>query len=112
VDSLDGHVGSASIGSLAGLRSAARASDGRSARAGPICSRRRRLLVDEQSAVPIESNLVRNGVLVSHTTFAYEQAASGVLVRRGVRHEGLVSGQRVITEVSYGDIRLDQNGGR
>ena len=73
---------------------------------------RREVLVDEQGAVPIESNLVRNGALVSHTTFAYEQAASGVLVRRGVRHEQLVSGQRVISEVSYGDIRLDQNGGR
>jgi hypothetical protein len=57
-------------------------------------------------------NLVQNGALVSHTRFAYERAASGAIVRQGVRVERLVSGQRLVSEVRYSDIRLDQKGGR
>jgi hypothetical protein len=75
----------------------------------------REVLVDEGAGVPIEANLVANGELVSHSTFAYERAASGALLRRGVRTERLVSGgggMRMVTEVSFNDITVEQKGGR
>lgn len=85
------------------------------------------VLVDEQSAVPVEVNIVRGGALVSHSLFAYERGASGAVVRRGVRVEHLLetgpqaaalarvkglAGARVVSEVSFTDIRLEQKGGR
>jgi hypothetical protein len=85
------------------------------------------VLVDEHSGVPVELNVVRGGALVSHSLFAYERGASGTVVRRGVRVERLLdagsraaslaqveglSGARVVSEVSYADIRLEQRGGR
>lgn len=87
------------------------------------------VLVDEQGGVPIEANVMEGGALVSHSLFAYERAVTGAMVRRGVRTERLlsgssiredgafgralgVSGARVVSEVSYSDIRLEQKGGR
>lgn len=89
----------------------------------------REVLVDEQGGVPIEVNVMEGGSLVSHSLFAYERAVTGAMVRRGVRTERLlsgssiredgalgralgVSGARVVSEVSYSDIRLEQKGGR
>jgi hypothetical protein len=75
----------------------------------------REVLVDEQTGVPIESNLIVNGDLVAHSTFAYERAASGVMVRRGMRSERVISGgdgNRMVTEVSFSDIAVEQRGGR
>ena len=87
------------------------------------------VLVDEQSGVPIEANVVEGGALVSHSLFVYERAVTGAMVRRGVRTERVLSeasapddgafgrgrvaaGARVVSEVSYSDIRLEQKGGR
>lgn len=86
-------------------------------------------LVDEQGGVPIEVNVMEGGALVSHSLFAYERAVTGAMVRRGVRIERLLSGSstredgalgralgasgaRIVSEVSYSDIRLEQKGGR
>ncbi len=90
-------------------------------------SGRREVLVDDQNGVPVEASLVQGGALVSRSAFAYEQAPSGAIVRRGVRLERALSmraataampgmfrdaAQRVVIEVSYSNIRLDQKGGR
>jgi hypothetical protein len=77
--------------------------------------REREVLVDEQDGVPIESNLMVQGELVSHTTFGYERAASGTLLRRGVRTEQVLfrgDGRRAVTELSFSDIAVEQRGGR
>ena len=78
----------------------------------------REVLVDDQSGVPVEANVVRGGELVSHSTFAYERAVSGAMVRRGVRIERAASsepgaaGSRLVTEVGYSNVRLDLKGVR
>lgn len=83
--------------------------------------RRLELLVDEQDGVPMEANVVEDGALRSHTTFRYERSISGALVRRGVRVEvatppsstsGPVPGARVVTDVTYSQVRLLTKGGR
>lgn len=45
------------------------------------------VLVDEQDGVPVEANVAEQGRLQTHTTFAYERAASGALMRKSVRLE-------------------------
>jgi hypothetical protein len=79
---------------------------------------RRELLIDELEGVPVEANVVQHGALVSHSTFEYERTVSGTLIRKAVRHERAlpvsagVGSLRMITDVSYGSIRLDQKGVR
>lgn len=74
------------------------------------------LLVDEQDGVPVEANVADNGQLQSHTTFAYERAATGALLRRGVRLEQRASDVRVaadaraITEITYAQVQLTKGG--
>jgi hypothetical protein len=73
----------------------------------------REVLVDEGVGVAVETNLIARGELVAHTTFAYERAASGALLRRGLRTERMLSGGggRVVTEVNFSDITVEQRGG-
>jgi len=82
---------------------------------------RHELLVDEASGAPVEANRVEGGKLVSHTRFSYDRAVSGALVRRGVRVERALPdsagasaspGRRLITELTYSSVQLDQKGGR
>ena len=82
---------------------------------------RHELLVDEVSGAPVEANWTEGGKLVSQTHFSYERAVSGALVRRAVRVERALpesagssssSGRRLITELTYSNVRLDQKGGR
>jgi hypothetical protein len=75
----------------------------------------REVLVDEEVGVPVEANLVEGGELVAHSTFAYERAASGALVRRGVRTERVLPGShgaRLVTDVRFSDVAVEQRGGR
>lgn len=76
---------------------------------------RREVLVDERDGVPVEANVVEQGALVSHSTFDYERTLSGALIRRAVRLERALSAAgaaRMVTEVRYDNIRVDQKGGR
>jgi hypothetical protein len=50
------------------------------------------VLADETWAVPIEINVVRGGVLQSHTSFSYEPGPGGSLVRRRSHTEHLLTG--------------------
>jgi hypothetical protein len=75
------------------------------------------LLVDEQDGVPVEANVADNGRLQSHAMFAYERAATGALIRRGVRLEQragdvrVAADARAVTEITYAQVQLT-NGGR
>jgi hypothetical protein len=73
------------------------------------------LLVDEAAGVVVEANLVARGELLGHSTFSYDRAVSGAIVRRGVRTERALSGSggtRMVTEMSFSDIAVEQRGGR
>jgi hypothetical protein len=75
----------------------------------------REVLVDAETGVPMETNLVVEGALVAHSTFAYERAASGAVLRRGMRTERVApggDGTRMVTEVSFSDLAVAQKGGR
>jgi hypothetical protein len=68
------------------------------------------VLVDPQSAVPIEVNTLRDGHLLSHSTISYQPAADGSLVRRVVRVERLLSpdGDRAITDTEYANVHVER----
>lgn len=77
------------------------------------------VLFDEQSGVPMETNVVEDGHLRSHTTYRYERAASGALVKRGVRIEHgpppasspeASPSAHMVTDITYSQIRLDVAG--
>jgi hypothetical protein len=82
------------------------------------------LLMDEDNGVPIETNVVEGGALRSHTTFAYERATTGALLRRGVRIEraastaeassgpAAVRGGRRVTDIRYHDVQVTAKGAR
>jgi hypothetical protein len=68
-------------------------------------------LVDPQLQVPVETNVVREGRLVSHRTMSYAAAGSDLVVRRSIRTERLVSsktGERAIVEIEFANVRLEQ----
>lgn len=75
----------------------------------------REWLVDDQEGVLLEANVVDDGALVEHTTFSYDRTTAGAVVKRGIRHERLLSrdtGTRTVTEIEYSDIRVTSEGGR
>lgn len=80
--------------------------------------RRVEWLVDEQAGVPVEVNVADGEGLLSHTRFRYDRAVDGALLRRGVRSErrlgavGDSPGDRLVTDITYGQIRLGAKGGR
>lgn len=75
------------------------------------------LLVDEQDGVPVEVNVSEGGSLRSQTTYGYERAPSGSLVRRAVRIERVLPDEagggvrRALTEMTYSDVQLLARGG-
>jgi hypothetical protein len=74
----------------------------------------REILADPKSALPIEINLVRNGVLVMQTTFTYEQALGKSQIRRASHTEQLASlgtGERTVTDVELTNVRLERRNG-
>lgn len=73
------------------------------------------VLADRTSAVPIEINLARDGVLVTQSRLAYGPGAGGALVRRSVRTEHLVSSrstERMVANVDLSNVRLERRGVR
>jgi hypothetical protein len=80
------------------------------------------VLLDEHNGVPMETNVVEDGRLRSHTTFRYERAASGALVKRGVRIEhappptpgsdasSSSPAAHMVTDITYSQIRLNVAG--
>jgi len=73
------------------------------------------VLSDPAWAVPVEINVVRDGALVSHSTFSYTEDPGAGRVRRRMRSEHLVSpesGDRSVVDVELSNIRLDRGGVR
>jgi hypothetical protein len=74
------------------------------------------VLADEDSAVPVEINVLRGGVLLSHTTFVYEPGPQRTLVRRraSVEHAILdtpelpgLKDARLILDVELSNVTLE-----
>lgn len=78
------------------------------------------VLTDRTTAVPIEINVARDGVLVAQSTLTYGSGAGGALVRRAVRTEQTLSTtststnstQRAVANVELSNIRLERRGRR
>ncbi|MBM3773147.1 MAG: hypothetical protein FJW27_18050 [Acidimicrobiia bacterium] len=74
------------------------------------------VLLDEQHGVPVDANVVEDGHLRSHTTYHYERATSGALVKRSVRIERAMppgpgadaaASVHAVTDISFSRVRLD-----
>jgi hypothetical protein len=73
------------------------------------------VLSDPAWGVPVEINVVRDGALVSHTSFGYVEDPGAGLVRRQMRSEHLLSpesGDRSVVDVELANIRLGRAGVR
>lgn len=73
------------------------------------------VLADRTSAVPLEINVARDGILVARSTLAYEPGSGGTLRRRAVHTEQRLSNgtdQRTVALVELSNLRLEQRGGR
>jgi len=82
---------------------------------GTVGGARREVLVDPESAVPVEVNVAADGVLVSHTTFDYEPQADGSLLRRKTRTEQRLSpssDDRLVSEIELSHVRFGRGGAR
>jgi hypothetical protein len=72
------------------------------------------LLVDPDTALPVEINVADEGVLVRHATFDYESialSAGSALLRSRLRNEQVVpesSGMRLVTEIELTNVRLTE----
>jgi hypothetical protein len=72
------------------------------------------LLVDPDSSLPVEINLVKDGTLVAHTTFAYQSGVAGSQIRRLTHSERLLpgnTGERAVIDVEVTNVRLERRGG-
>jgi hypothetical protein len=82
---------------------------------GTVGGARREVLVDPESAVPVEVNVAADGVLVSHTTFDYEPQADGSLLRLKTRTEQRLSSssdERLVSEIELKNVRFERGGAR
>ena len=73
------------------------------------------VLSDPAWSVPVEINVVRDGVLVSHSVLSYDEDPGAGLVRRRIRSEQLLSpesGDRALVDFELSNIRLDRGGVR
>jgi hypothetical protein len=73
------------------------------------------VLSDPAWGVPVEINVVRDGALVSHTSFGYAEDPGAGRIRRRMRSEHLLSpesGDRSVVDVELSNIRLDRGGAR
>jgi hypothetical protein len=65
------------------------------------------VLTDPEWALPVETNVLRNGELILHTTFSYDPRDNASVVARTIRSERhLASGlfQRAVTEVHLSNV--------
>jgi hypothetical protein len=72
------------------------------------------VLVDPDAAVPVETNVVRGGVLVSHSRSEYEPGAEGAVVHRRLRSERLLRGSapgRVVLDAEFSRPTIEHRGG-
>jgi len=73
------------------------------------------VLSDPTWSVPVEINVARDGVLVSHSVLTYDEDPGAGLVRRRIRSEQLLSpesGDRALVDFELSNIRLGRGGVR
>ena len=72
------------------------------------------VLVEPVSALPVEVNTVRAGVLVSHVQMAHEPTGTGALVRRWFRAERTLpdAARRVVTTIDVSNVQVVAGGAR
>ena len=73
------------------------------------------VLSDPTWSVPVEINVARDGVLVSHSVLSYDEDPGAGLVRRRIRSEQLLSpesGDRALVDFELSNIRLGRGGVR
>jgi hypothetical protein len=73
------------------------------------------LLADEQTGVPVEINVVRDGALAARSAITYATRTDGTLVRRTVRTEQRVSqrsSDRAVSTIDLANVRLERRGVR
>jgi hypothetical protein len=72
------------------------------------------ILVDPDASLPVEVNALRDGALVTHTTFAYAPYAGGVLARRLLHAEAAMpdsaAGDRLVTDVEMTHLSVEVGG--
>jgi hypothetical protein len=69
------------------------------------------VLADPELGLPVEANIVRDGNLVLHTTFSYDEGQVGTVVSRAVRTERRIDSgpfERAITEVQLSNVRAER----
>ncbi len=67
------------------------------------------VLVQPSTALPVEMNVVHDGLLEEHHEFTYDQRASGQIVRTRTRSESRVpgaKGQRLVSVTTLADVRV------
>jgi hypothetical protein len=71
------------------------------------------LLVDPETALPVEINVAEHGALVRHATLEYEPVAGAALLRRRIRNEevaGDADGVRLVTDIELSNVRFTERG--
>lgn len=71
------------------------------------------VLVDPSSGLPVETNLVEHGRLVTHATYGYTPYGSDSVVRNSVRLEHTVpggTGERMFTVMQLTNVRFETRG--
>jgi hypothetical protein len=74
----------------------------------------RELLVEPATALPVEINVIVEGVLQSHTTLQYSSATDGSHVKRGLHVEAVrqgAPGERELVDVAFENLRFELRGG-
>lgn len=66
------------------------------------------LLVDPESFAPVETNMVRNGSLATHTVYTYSPVPDVGLVQHRIRSEQGVGSLRLVTETELTNIRFER----
>ena len=71
-------------------------------------------LIDPATALPVEINMVRKGVLVAHVQMGYEPRGEGTFIRRSFRSERALaeSGRRIVTTVDVTNVQVIAGGGQ
>jgi hypothetical protein len=76
--------------------------------------RQQEVLVDPDSALPVEVTTTRNGAPEMHTLMSYARYAGGVLARRSMHAEQTVaeSSDRIVIDVELTNVKMEQEAAR
>lgn len=73
------------------------------------------MLVNRSAAVPVEVNVVQSGLLAARTQYSHETRPDGVMIRRLLRAERVVSveqGTRILSEITLTGVTVSAGAGQ